>query len=404
MEGEQAEKYGPVVDEWKRRVREVPGWEEDRSEVPIPKGVELWCWMADYTWARYFELDSLIFASPRTQIGVQAFQAKSHLNRFIGAVEDLDQSEVLAERLCYLACEALMNAHPAQGWEISVRAMSGRQNRAFATSKSMTQEVEVWCKVRRTVGFEAGEAALTVGVRTPIHTVCLAVGTEIATLRGDRAIETVKAGDWVYSWDGTRYTPTRVKTCMQTGTRPTMAIQVSWLDRFGKRTRTVRCTPDHRFMQRDGQWIEASRLKPGDPLMPFFRQKAAHGYHAVMPYNDGRWILEHRYVTGTHDPEVTVHHRDEDRLHNYPENLQPMPRADHISLHHRGSQTGRKAMATVAADPDGYLEFCRATAEGVQAWWNNASDEERILRGEASRKGQLANSTFEERSERGRKA
>jgi tRNA-splicing ligase RtcB (3'-phosphate/5'-hydroxy nucleic acid ligase) len=31
----------------------------------------------------------------------------------------------------------------------------------------------------------------------------------------------------------------------------------------------LRCTPDHRFMRRDGGWLEAAQLEPGTALMPF---------------------------------------------------------------------------------------------------------------------------------------
>jgi len=35
----------------------------------------------------------------------------------------------------------------------------------------------------------------------------------------------------------------------------------------------IDCTPDHRFMTRDGNWIEAKDLNIGDSLMPFYKEK-----------------------------------------------------------------------------------------------------------------------------------
>ena len=89
VEGEQRDRYQESVDEWKRRIREVRGWEEDKSELPIPEDVELWCSMDDYRWARTLDLSGIAIANPNVTISIHAYQAKSHLNRFIACVEDL---------------------------------------------------------------------------------------------------------------------------------------------------------------------------------------------------------------------------------------------------------------------------------------------------------------------------
>src|SRR5687767_6299381 len=42
----------------------------------------------------------------------------------------------------------------------------------------------------------------------------------------------------------------------------------------------IRATPDHEFMRRDGRMSNAASLRPGDALMPLYRQ-AARGYEVV---------------------------------------------------------------------------------------------------------------------------
>lgn len=167
MQGEQQAMYGAQVAEWQRRAKEVPGWEEDHSEVAIPRSTKLWCWMKDYTWARTFDFSGLKVHAPRTQIGVHAFQAKSHLNRFIGSVEDVPTTYEGADALFH-AVRRLNQNHPALGWAVGIKGMSGREIGAYATGVRMTQEVEIWSSVR----VDGDVFNLTVGVKSPYHTVC----------------------------------------------------------------------------------------------------------------------------------------------------------------------------------------------------------------------------------------
>jgi dCTP deaminase len=102
----------------------------------------------------------------------------------------------------------------------------------------------------------------------------------------------------------------------------------------------IHCTPDHIFILRDGRTIPAGELRPGDSLMPLYRQ-LARGYEMVYQPLNGQlhpthrladeWNVRHgiyQDVPGTHR-----HHQDHDRLNNNPWNITRMEAGEHIRHH-----------------------------------------------------------------------
>lgn len=58
----------------------------------------------------------------------------------------------------------------------------------------------------------------------------------------------------------------------------------------------IKCTPDHQFMRRDGTYQEASHLKPGTSLMPFYTKTDKDGYTLIQQnysghYQKAHWII-----------------------------------------------------------------------------------------------------------------
>src|SRR5690606_17061579 len=97
---------------------------------------------------------------------------------------------------------------------------------------------------------------------------------------------------------------------------------------------------DHQFLRRDGTLREANALRPGDALMPLYRDPR-RGYEMVYQPINGHlypthrladeWNLRHGIypgISGTHR-----HHRDHDRRNNRPTNIARMPGRDHIRHH-----------------------------------------------------------------------
>jgi len=168
VKGHQAEVYQPIVDEWKRRIAEVPGWEEEQSELPIPDELRLWAYMENYRWSRVLSLHGGHIANGDVTIGVHAYQAKSHMNRLIACVEDLPKEVTDAYRAVHDAALRLQESHPARGHQVKLSAAFGLPMEAYATAVPQTQEVNLVLKATR---IEASRW-LSFSVRVPYHTVC----------------------------------------------------------------------------------------------------------------------------------------------------------------------------------------------------------------------------------------
>lgn len=119
---------------------------------------------------------------------------------------------------------------------------------------------------------------------------------------------------------------------------------------------SVTCTPDHKWMLRDGEWCEASLLKPETSLMPLYRKtESFHGksaYEKVYDPSDNRWKWTHSLVASfnMHQDASTiaksqrpvVHHIDFNRFNNAPNNLREMSWGDHHALHIAALDSVRK--------------------------------------------------------------
>lgn len=101
----------------------------------------------------------------------------------------------------------------------------------------------------------------------------------------------------------------------------------------------IHCTPDHRFILRNGRSVEARDLCPGESLMPLHRQWV-RGYESVYQPLSGHlhpthrladeWNLRHK-IYGD-EPGTHRHHIDLDKRNNNPWNLTRMPAEEHIAL------------------------------------------------------------------------
>ncbi len=131
---------------------------------------------------------------------------------------------------------------------------------------------------------------------------------------------------------------------------------------------TIVCTPDHRFMRRDGSYMPAAELSAGDSLMPLYRKVSntaeagitINGYEMAWDPRSDRWLFTHvladwynrwqgvyTEAEGDH-----CHHRDFNKRNNNPTNIQRLPADEHLALHrlHVGKTLHR---------PD-VIEKCRA--------------------------------------------
>lgn len=108
------------------------------------------------------------------------------------------------------------------------------------------------------------------------------------------------------------------------------------------------CTPDHKFMLRDGDYKEAKNLAVNDSLMPLYRKYSEiggritiKGYEMVFNPKTNKWIFTHLFSDKynienniySKENGNTVHHIDFNKLNNNPNNLIRISKEDHLLLH-----------------------------------------------------------------------
>ncbi len=106
----------------------------------------------------------------------------------------------------------------------------------------------------------------------------------------------------------------------------------------------IRCTGDHKFLLKDGSWVEAKDLKSGVSLEPLYRKLSDRnefqkGYEQV--YSNNEWILTHK-LSDEYNLENLIysqnegkirHHKDFNKLNNNPLNIQRLSWYKHHKIH-----------------------------------------------------------------------
>jgi DNA gyrase subunit B len=109
------------------------------------------------------------------------------------------------------------------------------------------------------------------------------------------------------------------------------------------------CTPDHKFLQRDGQYKQATDLVPGVSLMPLYRKDSSKkekgitidGYEMVWDPRSDSWLFTHvladwynRWTNVYPEAEGEhCHHMDFNKRNNNPSNIKRLSKDDHLALH-----------------------------------------------------------------------
>lgn len=153
---------------------------------------------------------------------------------------------------------------------------------------------------------------------------------------------------WVYSMNSNgRVVPALAKNIRKTGDRSKM-VRVT-LDNG----EVIESTPEHLFMTAEGVYAEAQNLKNGQSLMPLYTKIDEGGYELFYSQADGKYECTHRMVASNiyaeekslakerleqedHLPNqnsIQVHHKDENKLNNLPENLEWKTAKEHWTHH-----------------------------------------------------------------------
>ena len=171
---------------------------------------------------------------------------------------------------------------------------------------------------------------------------CLHGETKIHTLNGDIPIrDLVGKRPWVFSWDGERVRLAKAKRVWMTKRNAScLRVVYGWYRGGKKKSDEIICTPEHLFMLRDGNYCQAKKLETGDSLMPFAQKDVGRerievqiqrGYGKAVWRGRSHWVIEEQGIVLGEDE--VVHHKNENKKDDRPENLKIMTEHDHFSLH-----------------------------------------------------------------------
>lgn len=101
---------------------------------------------------------------------------------------------------------------------------------------------------------------------------------------------------------------------------------------------SVECTLNHKFMLRNGEYIEAKDLIPGDSMMPLYTKYPEKGslteYRMYYEPFENKWHYEHRqFAKDVLDEKHLVHHKNCNKSDNTPSNLIWCSKSAHSKIH-----------------------------------------------------------------------
>lgn len=86
----------------------------------------------------------------------------------------------------------------------------------------------------------------------------------------------------------------------------------------------IKCTPDHKFMLRDGTYKEAKDLQENESLMPLYRQINKKGYEQTFNNKLQKFIPTHKLNHNPKNKNTVIHHKDFNKRNNDPTNLEEL--------------------------------------------------------------------------------
>jgi glycosyltransferase involved in cell wall biosynthesis len=202
-------------------------------------------------------------------------------------------------------------------------------------------------------------------------------GIPIADLEGESGFPV-----WAWNEETHRFTIATAKRCWKSR-ESARTVRIT----FEEGT-VLTCTPDHKVLTFDGDWVEAASLLPGDRM-----RGLNYRFQVNVNLGDGRWTAEHRMVghwmAGRQlDSDEHVHHLgDPTRLDNRPGELEVLPAGVHHSLTHSGREYSRawkeqrRALSLAWKEtPEGqahYLSNARKAGQSLWEWVRSLPEDQR---------------------------
>jgi tRNA-splicing ligase RtcB len=164
---------------------------------------------------------------------------------------------------------------------------------------------------------------------------CFLGSTKVPLLDGtQKTIEELtkeKSPFWIYAIDDNgSIAPARATASKTRGNAVLLEVTVSGGD-------TIVCTPDHRFMLKNGTYCEAKDLRFNTSLMPLYRSWSTRDGYESMSAGTGTAQRTHivvwTHLHGPVPPGHVVHHDNHNHFDNRPENLVLMTAGAHTRFH-----------------------------------------------------------------------
>lgn len=146
---------------------------------------------------------------------------------------------------------------------------------------------------------------------------------------------------------------------------------------------SIICTPNHRFMLRNGVYCEAKDLQPETSLMPIYTKISSKkngdkldGYEMLLNNETGEWEYTHRIakqeelLEAKESKKTTVHHKNFNKLNNNPDNLQLMTSKTHWVYHARLAKRLSEDKELVERRNESIREYY-STEEGLEVGRKN---------------------------------
>lgn len=229
---------------------------------------------------------------------------------------------------------------------------------------------------------------------------CLHEDTELKLLNGQ--VVTVKdllskfnnnEELWVYSTDSNGdFKPGRVTDVWVSGYVSKM-IKIT-LDNG----ESIETTPNHRYMLRDGSYIEAENLNVGQSLMPLYFSYH-NGYESVkLNSTQKSFVSVYKTVANellsneiaeainrSREDIIAIHHSDFNKLNNYPSNLKPMGKVEHWRYHASHAMEDKERLEKFVnagheywRTSEGRLKKSLEMSQSIRNFWNDMTEDEKL--------------------------
>ena len=167
---------------------------------------------------------------------------------------------------------------------------------------------------------------------------CISKGTSISCPGGDKPIQELQIGDYVYCYDvdTCKLQLSTVEGVYFTGVRK--CVKLHWRSKYNsKLTGELICTPDHFIRTVNRGWVQAQDLTSEDSILYVHRREDANSTALYGMYGQGN-EEEHAWVKHYMYPDLDsnsyqIHHIDKDRHNNDPRNLACLTPKQHTAAH-----------------------------------------------------------------------